>query len=89
MIEEDFTPRTGIRVNMNVVPSGQLNSGNVNVLLLSIISGSAPDVALSVEARSPVEFAFREAVTDLMKFPDYEEIAKRFYPSILSRIRRS
>lgn len=83
MIDEDFTPRTGIRVNMNVVPSGQLNSGNVNVLLLSIISGSAPDVALSVEARSPVEFAFREAVTDLMKFPDYEEIAKRFYPSIM------
>lgn len=83
MIDEDFTPKTGISVNMNVLPAGQLNAGSINTLLLSIVSGTAPDVALGVEARSPVEFAFRGAVVDLTGFSDYEEVAKRFYPSIM------
>lgn len=83
MADEDFTPKTGININMNVVPSGQLGAGSVNTLMLSIISGTAPDVALGVDARSPVEFAFRDAVTDLTTFSDFKEVAERFYPSIL------
>lgn len=84
MADEDFTPKTGIKVNMNVVPSSQLNAGSVNALMLAITSGKAPDVALGTASQSPVEFAIRDAAVDLSKFDDYSEVVKRFYPSIIT-----
>ncbi|QHT63085.1 extracellular solute-binding protein [Paenibacillus lycopersici] len=83
MAEEDFTPKTGIRINVNTLPAGQLNSGSVNTLLLAASSGRAPDVATGVDAHLPVEFAIRDATVDLSKFPDYAEISKRFLPGAL------
>lgn len=80
--DEQFTPKTGIQVNLNVLPAGQLSSGSVNALMLAISSGNAPDAALGVEPGSPVEFAIRGAVHDLSSFPDFEETAERFLPSI-------
>ncbi|NMA83971.1 MAG: extracellular solute-binding protein, partial [Epulopiscium sp.] len=68
---------------LNVLPAGQLGAGSVNTLMLSITSGRAPDVALGVEYKSPVEFAFRDAVVDLTQFADYKEVEERFYPSIM------
>jgi len=65
MADEDFTPNTGIGIKINVLPASQLEAGAVNALLLAICSGKAPDVALSVGANSPVEFAIRDAVVDL------------------------
>lgn len=83
LADESFTPETGILVNMNVVPSSQLNSGSANALLLSIVSGTNPDVALGVASSSPVEFAIRDAVEDLKQFPNYEEVYSRFIPNIV------
>lgn len=83
MAEEDFTPKTGIRINVNTLPAGQLNSGSVNTLLLAASSGKAPDVATGVDAHLPVEFAIRDATVDLSKFPDYAEVSKRFLPGAL------
>ncbi len=83
MAEEDFTPKTGIRINVNTLPAGQLNSGSVNTLLLAASSGKAPDVATGVDAHLPVEFAIRDASVDLSQFPDYEEVSKRFLPGSL------
>ncbi len=79
MIDESFTPETGIHVNLNVMPSGQLTTGGVNVLMLSLNSGTAPDVALSVDYNLPSEFAFRDAAVDLTQFEDYEEVESWFY----------
>lgn len=79
MIDESFTPETGIYVNLNVMPSGQLSTGGVNALMLSLNSGTAPDVALSVDYTLPSEFAFRDAAVDLTRFEDYEEVASWFY----------
>ncbi len=81
MADEDFTPRTGIVINLHVLPTGQLTTGNVNTIMLSVTSGTAPDVALSVEYNLPGEFAFRDAVVDLSKFEDFEEVTSQFYPS--------
>ncbi len=81
LADEDFTPRTGIVINLHVLPTGQLSTGSVNTIMLSVASGTAPDVGLSVEYNLPNEFAFREAVVDLSQFPDFEEVASRFYPS--------
>ncbi len=85
MCDEVFTPMTGgkIVVNLHVLPSGQLATGSVNTILLSVTSGTAPDVALSVDYNLPGEFAFREAVVDLTQFEDFEEVAAQFYPSSL------
>ncbi len=79
MIDESFTPETGIHVNLNVMPSGQLTTGGVNVLMLSLNSGTAPDVALSVDYNLPSEFAFRDAAVDLTQFEDYPEVESWFY----------
>ena len=83
LADEDFTPKTGIVVNLHVLPSGQLATGSVNTILLSVTSGTAPDVALSVDYNLPGEFAFREAVVDLTQFEDFEEVASQFYESSL------
>lgn len=83
MADEDFTPKTGVVINLHVLPTGQLSTGSVNTIMLSVASGTAPDVALSVEYNLPNEFAFRDAVADLSQFPDFEEVIKNFYPSSL------
>lgn len=76
--DNDFTPKTGIGVQINTLPAGQLNAGAVNALLLAINSGSAPDVAVGVSSNSPVEFAIRDALLDLSKFPNYSDVEDRF-----------
>lgn len=83
LADESFTPETGILVNVKTVPSSQLNAGSANVLLLSITSGTQPDVALAVSQNSPVDFAIRGAVVDLTQFEDYEQVASQFYEQTL------
>jgi len=82
LTDMEFTPESGILVNMNVVPSSQLNTGSANVLLLSLVSGTAPDVAMGVSANSPVEFAIRDAVCDLSQFDRFNEVKERFIDKI-------
>jgi ABC-type glycerol-3-phosphate transport system substrate-binding protein len=84
MADEQFTPHTGIEINVNVVPAGQLGAGSANVLMLSVISGKAPDVALGVDVTSPVEFAIRDAVYDLSQMPGFDEVRGRFVDAILT-----
>lgn len=78
MIDEDFTAETGIKVNVNLVPAGEMQ-----VLLLANTSGLTPDVALGVEGETPIDFAVRNALVNLNEFPDYEEVASRFRPGAL------
>lgn len=82
LVDESFTSNTGIGINLNILPSGQLNAGNVSALMLSITSGTAPDAAIGVSYSDPVEFAFREAVTDLTQFDDFEEYKSQFYDTL-------
>ncbi|GIP31888.1 ABC transporter substrate-binding protein [Paenibacillus sp. J2TS4] len=83
LADEAFTPETGISVNMNTIPAGQLAVGGVNTLLLAASSGKAPDVAVSVDGLLPVEFAIRDAVVNLNQFADYEEVSQWFLPGAL------
>lgn len=84
LADSDFTPRTGIGVNIHIVPAGQLNSGSANALLLAISSNSAPDVALGVAAGSVGEFAIRNAVVDVSLFDDYEEVIERYNSKLMT-----
>ena len=57
LIAEDFTPKTGIKVNVNMV-----STGVEGLVMLRYVTGTAPDVAISVAAGSPVEYAARGAL---------------------------
>ena len=78
MADEDFTAKTGIAVQMNIMPAGALGVGSVNALMLSIASGTQPDVTLGIERNTPVEIAIRDGLYDLSQFEDYEEVHSRF-----------
>lgn len=83
MADEDFTPKTGIVINLHVLPGGQLSTGSANTIMLSIASQTAPDVAISVEYNLPAELAFRDATVDLSQFGDLEQVTSQFYESSL------
>ncbi|HOO30847.1 MAG TPA: extracellular solute-binding protein [Bacillota bacterium] len=76
MIEDSFTPATGIPVNLELVSMG--------VLLPATLSGNGPDVALGLDPAQPLNFALRGAVVSLTQFPDYPEVAARFRPSAMT-----
>ena len=88
LIDEHFTPQTGINVNVQLV--------DMNTLLRATLSGQGPDVAIQVANTTgiagavmntgndtPVNYGLRNAVMDLTRFEDFEEVAKRFAPSAL------
>lgn len=83
LADSDFTLKTGIGIKMNVIPSSQLNAGGMGVLLLSIVSGNAPDVALGLSSDTPVEFAIRNAVKALTDFDDFDSTYEQFLPGIM------
>ncbi len=88
MIDEEFTPETGVAVNVQLV--------DMNTLLRATLSGQGPDVAIQVSATNgiaggvldtgndtPINYGLRHAVLDLTQFEDYEEVAQRFADSAI------
>lgn len=73
MIANDFTSKTGITVNVSLMP-------NANQLVLGNAAGEVPDVALGIAEATPVDYAMRGAVEDLSKYPDFENVFDRFVP---------
>ena len=73
MIDDTFTPQTGIKVNVKLVEPGNL--------LNAVISGAGPDVVLSAGQGEPVNYALRGAVEDITQFDDYEKVLGEYYPS--------
>ena len=82
MADEDFTPKTGIGIRLNILPAGQLGAGSVNAMLLAISSGRAPDVGLATSTNSIGEFALRNAVVDLSGLEGFAEVRERFLPEL-------
>jgi len=54
-----------------------------DAILTAVVAGNGPDIVLSVSGWFAVNYAMRNAVEDLTQFPDFEEVVKPFYPSIL------
>ena len=88
LIDESFTPESGISVNVQLV--------DMNTLLRATLSGEGPDVAIQVANTNgiagavlntgndtPVNYGLRHAVLDLTQFEDFEEVASRFAESAL------
>ena len=76
LIDESFTPLTGIRVDLKLV--------NGAVLLPATLSGVGPDVAMGLGNSVPVNYAMRSASYDLTTFDDFDEIKDRFMPSAIT-----
>lgn len=72
MIDEMFTPETGISVELMLVQGS---------LIEATLAGTGPDVALFTVEDQPVNFAIRGALQDLSIFEDCEEVKSRFCDS--------
>jgi ABC-type glycerol-3-phosphate transport system substrate-binding protein len=79
LIDNDFTTKTGIKVNLRLVDMG--------ILLRAVASGKGPDLALFEGQAMPMNYALRNAIYDLAQFPDVEEVLKRFMPSAVEPYR--
>ena len=75
LVDNYFVPAYGIPVNVKLV--------NRDVLLSATLAGEGPDVALGVWGREPVNYALRNAVTDLTQFDDFEEVTGWFHEDAL------
>jgi len=75
MVDDTFTPRTGIRVNVKLVAA--------DAVMPAVVAGTGPDMALTMPQGDPVNYAIRSAVVDVSKFPDYEEAIKDLNPNVI------
>src|SRR5574344_2679829 len=74
MITNDFTPNTGINVNLSLVQG---------TIIEATMAGRGPDIAINTSRGQPVNLACRNALYDLSKFSDFNDVAKRFHENAL------
>lgn len=88
LIDENFTSKTGINVNVQLV--------DMNTLLRATLADEGPDMAIQVANTNgiagavlntgndtPVNYGIRNAVLNLSQFEDFDEITQRFSESAL------
>jgi len=75
MIDDTFSPESGIRVNVRLVAP--------EALMPAVVAGIGPDLALTVQQGDPVNYAIRGAVMDLSRFPGFYETAAQFSDSVV------
>ena len=75
MVDDTFTAKTGIKVNIKLVQA--------DAILTAVVAGNGPDIVLSVSGWFAVNYAMRNAVEDLTQFEDFEEVTKPFYDSVI------
>ena len=75
MVDDTFTAKTGIKVNVKLVQA--------DAILTAVVAGNGPDIVLSVSGWFAVNYAMRNAVEDMTQFPGYEEVIAPFQASIL------
>lgn len=73
MVDDTFTPQSGVKVNVEIV--------SPNALLSAVVAGKGPNVVLSVGADQPVNYALRHAAEDLTQFADCSQVLESFTPS--------
>lgn len=73
MIDEYFTPETGIEVDISIMPDQYK-------LILANSAGNAPDVATGINYTIPYELALRGALADMTQFDDFQEAASEYEP---------
>lgn len=75
LIDSDFTPQTGIGVQLAVVQSG---------LMQATMAGKGPDVALMVGHGDAVNYAIRGAVLPLEGYEGFDEVVAQYNPGAMT-----
>ncbi|MBU1020489.1 MAG: extracellular solute-binding protein, partial [Firmicutes bacterium] len=74
MIDEEFTPVSGIKVQLSVMP-------DENKIVLANAAGTTPDAAMGLSVTRPFEFALRGIVSDLSELDGFYELSNQFNSS--------
>ena len=69
IIEDSFTPKTGINVELEIVSASLING---------ILAGNFPDLSLHMARTEPVNLGMRGALYDLRNFEDCDDVLERF-----------
>ncbi len=76
LINNNFTPETGIMVDLKLVAGG--------TLLPSILAGMGPDVYIGLGQSEVINYAIRSALLPIDGFDDYEETIEAFNDAALA-----
>jgi len=68
MIDDTFTPLTGVRVNLKLVAP--------DAVMPAVVAGTGPDLVLTVPQGDVINYALRKAVIDISKLPGYRDVIK-------------
>ena len=79
LIDNHFTPDTGIGVSMSIVST--MDGTTSSPLVQATLAGKGPDVALFTPRDTPVNLAMRGALADLSAMDGFDDIYDRFYES--------
>ena len=79
MVDDTFTPQTGIKVNVEIVAA--------DALLSAVLAGRGPDVVLSIGADQPVNYALRNSAEDITQFEGWEEVLSHYTESSYEQYR--
>lgn len=79
LIDEDFVPNTGIKVNVEVIAA--------DALLNAVLAGRGPNVVLTVAPNLPVDYSLRGATEDLTQFEGWEEVFSHYSESSYEQYR--
>ena len=85
IIREDFTAKTGIKVQIRTVPE---DDSHFNNFLLAYIGGNPPDI-VEIYSHHAGELGMRQALTDLSTLSGCETIFKRIPPKLLESVKFS
>lgn len=70
LITNDFTPKTGIKVNLSLVQGS---------LIEATMADRGPEIAIQVARGQPVNLAARNALYDLSTFSDFDQVVSERY----------
>ena len=79
LIDNDFTPNTGIDVQMSIVSTAATTSAST--LVQATLAGQGPDIALFTPRDTPVNLAMRGALAELSSLEGFDEIYDNFQES--------
>lgn len=71
MIDEYFTPETGIKVQLSVMP-------DENKIVLANAAKTTPDAAMGLSVTRPFEFAIRGMIEDLSQYEGFYDLTSEF-----------
>jgi ABC-type glycerol-3-phosphate transport system substrate-binding protein len=74
MIDDAFTPASGIPVNVKLVTA--------DAVMPAVVAGTGPDAAITVQQGDPVNYAVRKAAVDLSRMPGFDGLLGQFDQSV-------